>query len=172
MSSMARFAVGFALALSLAGCALTGFERGRILPGQSLAEVIAIAGKPDEQRSLPDGNQALYYVFGPGGAQTWRVILGRDQRVSAVRQVLVAENFRDVLKPGVTTMEEARIQLGRAGLETDYPNIALAVWTYRWREFTTSMRIDLDFDRATGILRRYNTYWDPCPSASLLCMGT
>ena len=154
------------------GCALSDFEHARVVPGQSLPQAVAIAGNPTVQRPMRGGGLASYYVYGPGGWQTWRVLSDADARVTGVRQVLTAANFRDVLKPGVTTRDDVLFELGPPGLETDYPNIGTSVWIYRWMEVTTSMRVDLDFDRTTGILRAYNSYWDPCPRSSLTCMGT
>jgi hypothetical protein len=169
---LARGFAALVLAATLTGCALTAFERQAIRPGQSLAEVDGQVGSPSAVSTAADGTRTAWYVYGPGGWHTWRVRYGADGRVTEVRQVLTPDYFSATLKADSTTRATARDTLGPPGLVTRFPNINREVWIYRWLSYTTSMRLDLDFEADTGVLKSWNVYVDPCPRSTLNCMGT
>jgi hypothetical protein len=154
----------------LAGCAQ--FALQKIGPGESNTEVRQSAGAPSEERTLPDGTKAWYYVAGPGGWTTYRVHFGADGKVADARQVLTDQSFHESLVANKTTRDEAALALGRPGLVMTFPNLQEEVWTYRWLDVTIPMKLDIHFDKLSGALKSFNSYWDPCPSQSLMCMGT
>jgi outer membrane protein assembly factor BamE (lipoprotein component of BamABCDE complex) len=162
--------VAAALIAALAGCGQLALQR--ISPGESAAEVKRSAGAPSEERTLADGTKAWYYVYGPSGWTTYRVRFGANGGVVDAKQVLTEKNFREELIVNKTTRDQTAQALGKPGLVMQFPNLQEEVWTYRWLDTTIPMKADAHFDLKTGQLKSYNLYWDPCPRASLECMGT
>ena len=172
MDKLSRTLALWLFAVALSACTESRLEGHAVQVGMPAAQVDKLLGAPDARRSLPDGSVAAYYVNGPSGWTTWRVVLDADSRVKEVQQVLDAAHFRTALIPGVTTRTQALDALGPPGLVTSYKSTNDETLIYRWMEITTPMRVDLNFDLKTAILKTYNSYWDPCPNSALFCNGT
>jgi len=166
LSAVAAFAT-FAL---LSGCAELALQK--VAQGASADDVRRAAGRPSEELILPDGSKAWYYVAGPTGWTTYRVHFSASDGVLDSRQVLTPQSFQQDLVSGKTTREQAMAALGPPGLIMSFPNLNEVVWTYRWMDVEMPSKMDVHFDATTGVVRYYNTYWDPCPSASIMCAGT
>jgi hypothetical protein len=127
----------------------------------SSAQVRALVGAPTEERTLPDGSKAWYYVFGYSGFTTYRVRFDAGDRVIESRQVLTDADFHKYLIAGQTTRDDALREFGRPGVVNIFPNLNEVVWTYRWRDQTLEMLAELHFETSTGKLKYYSLYRDP-----------
>jgi len=143
---------------SLGACAQLALEH--VPPGATSAEVLARAGAPSEERTLPGGITAWYYESGPFGWTTYRTRFDPAKRLLGVEQVLSDAEFRK-LAPNQSRREDVLDLFGRPALVTRYPNLGEEVWTYRYRDVTLEMLNDDHFDMATGVLRYYTLYRDP-----------
>ena len=88
----------------LAGCAATVGHR--VTAGMTEPQVLAVGGKPAQERKLPGGEAAWDYTLQPSGYFTWRVVFGRDGRVREVRNLTTYENSLKIA-PGMT---EAQVE--------------------------------------------------------------
>jgi hypothetical protein len=171
-------ATNFSYRVLAAAAALAGFAGCAhialppINQGESAADVRRAAGPPSQEQTLPDGTKAWFYVNGPAGWTTYRVLFSPEGTVLDSRQVLTGQSFRQYVVPGKSTREQVGQALGPPGLVMRFPNLREEVWTYRWVDSTIWMRTDVHFDASTGVVRSYNAYWDPCPHGTLECMGT
>lgn len=101
----------------------------------SEADVRTSAGKPEIVWEDADGAKRLEYPRSPQGGKTWMVDVGADGRVSAIQQVLTAENFARV-RPGMTK-DEIRRLLGKPTQINAYRLKQEEVWGWRWWESST-----------------------------------
>jgi hypothetical protein len=150
--------LGAIASAALVGCASLILEG--TAPGTPASDLRARAGSPSEERELPGGVKAWYYVNGPCGWTTYRARFDANDRVLDVAQVLTERNFR-TLVANQTTRDQVLQVLGRPGLVSRFPNLGEEVWTYRYRDVTLEMLHDEHFDTATGVLKYYTLYRDP-----------
>ena len=66
----------------------------------------------------------------------------------------------ETIKPGMNK-ENVRAVVGKAMLETNFPNIAEEVWDYRLLEGTYIYLCEVHFDSRSGTVKYYTQYWDP-----------
>lgn len=149
--------------LVLAGCvAIPGPSSVRT--GDSTGQVRARLGAPAAERTLGSGDVAWYYVTGPSGFDTWRVVFGRDGAVSEYAQVLTARNFT-ALREAITR-DAALDLLGPPMQRMTFARTATETWSYRWRDVTLEMIADVVFEARSGAVRDVWLYRDPAYSST------
>jgi hypothetical protein len=163
LKTLGTLALAGALAAAVAACA----GPAMVAPGSSAAQLRTSAGAPSEERTLPNGVKALYYVNGPSGWTTYRVLVDSSDRVISDQQVLTDRNFRDQLTVNKTSRSEVLDSLGKPAYVSRFPNLAEEVWTYRYLDGTLEMVNDVHIDAASGIVRSYSLYRDPAYSVNL-----
>ncbi len=158
------------LAALLTGCASTSFDQ--IVPGVSTeADVRERLGEPGRvwpaaanapQNVSPvvsQASRALEYSRQPYGHTAYMVDIGTDGKVTALRQVLSAENFKNVL---VGMSPEAVLRmLGKPMAVTHFPRKGETVYDWRYldgRQWDDSKIFYAVFDKsmrlvATGSIR-------------------
>jgi hypothetical protein len=81
----------------------------------SRADVLRLMGQPESSRKQESGPWAgaevLDYSGQPEGTQNWQVVVGTDDLVKEVRELLTPENFAQVF-PGMR-LDEVRALLGK-----------------------------------------------------------
>ncbi len=75
------------------------------------ADVRARFGEPEKIWDAPNGGHTLEYNRQPAGSKNYMITIGADGKMSALRQVLTAQNFARVV-PGMM-MEDVRRMLGK-----------------------------------------------------------
>jgi hypothetical protein len=150
------------IAAAVAACGSLGVAG--ITPGMTESQVRERAGAPTEQRALPGGGAAWYYINGPQGWTTYRVQFAQDGRVTRVAQVLGEDNFRKQIKPLYTTREELLLEFGRPAGVARFPRRGEEVWTYRYMESASEMLNDVHVDESTGVVTGMNMVRDPAYS--------
>lgn len=122
--------VGLVSALALHGCdrvGLTGLK-----PGVSSGyEVRDRMGPPTAEWKNDDGSLVWEYAGGPEGFTTHMIVIGPDNVLKEIRQVLSDEYFARV-RPGMGK-EEVRRLLGRPARMTPYPLKKEEVWDWRYK---------------------------------------
>jgi outer membrane protein assembly factor BamE (lipoprotein component of BamABCDE complex) len=104
-----------------------------LTPGVSTEEQVRDQmGRPETERVFTDGSKRLEYPRGPQGLNTYMVDIDRDGKLSAITQVLTAENFAKI-RPGMSE-DEVRRLLGKPGEIAVYPLKPETVWSWKWRE--------------------------------------
>lgn len=89
-------------------------------------------GRPETERTLPDGSKRLEYPRGPQGTTTYRVDIDAQGKLVAITQLLTAENFASV-RIGMSR-EAVRERLGKPGEVAVYPLKPETVWSWKWQE--------------------------------------
>ncbi|WP_300449577.1 outer membrane protein assembly factor BamE [Accumulibacter sp.] len=116
------------LALVAAGCDVDRLSQLR--PGASTAEEVRqIMGKPNLEWREDDGSRIWEYPRTPEGMVNYMLVIGPDQILREVRQVLTTENFNKV-KPGMTT-DEIRYLLGQPAHQVRFPLQKEIVWDWK-----------------------------------------
>lgn len=154
---MRRFLLLIAIA-TLAACAAVP-RPDSLRPGDSQAQVRERLGAPGATRTLPDGRAAWFYVTGPSGFETWRVVFGADGAVAEYRQVLTAANF-EWMRQGATR-EEVLDRMGPPMDRMSFWRTGTETWTYRWRDVTLEMIGEPVFDAASGVVKYVGIFRDP-----------
>jgi outer membrane protein assembly factor BamE (lipoprotein component of BamABCDE complex) len=144
--------------VALAACAQTP-RRDSVRVGDSPAQVRERLGTPGAERKLAGENLAWYYMTGPSGFETWRVVFGSDGAVTDYAQVLTAANFL-WLRDGANR-EEALDRLGPPMQRMGFRGTATDSWTYRWLDGTFEMISDAVFDAQSGAVKYVGIYRDP-----------
>lgn len=152
-------------ALLAALATLTGCDQQRIArleEGVATEEdVRAQFGKPENIWDEPDGSRTLEYNRNPAGHQNYMITIGRDDRMTALRQVLTPSTFEKV-QPGMP-MERVRRMLGKPARKTPYAQRQQEAWDWRYLQPpNTSMVFTVWFDRD---LRVVGTSTGPDPEA-------
>ncbi len=98
----------------------------------SEADVRARFGAPEKVWDGPAGARIFEYNRQPAGAKNYMITVGSDGRMSALRQVLTAQNFARVL-PGMM-MEEVRRMLGKPMRVTPYELKRQTHYDWRYRD--------------------------------------
>ncbi|RKP48222.1 outer membrane protein assembly factor BamE domain-containing protein [Trinickia fusca] len=96
------------------------------------AQIREQLGKPETERTFADGSKRFEYPRGPQGLNTYMVDINPQGTLSAVTQVLTAENFAKV-HIGMT-QDEVRRLLGKPGEVAVYRLKPETVWSWKWQE--------------------------------------
>jgi hypothetical protein len=143
---------------ALAGCAgIPG--PASVQTGEAQNAVRAQLGAPATERKLVSGESAWYYVTGPSGYFTWRVVFGRDGRVTEYAQVLNMKNFL-ALQEGATR-DAVLDLLGPPMQRMTFAGTGTEVWTYRWIDGTFQMITDATFGAGAGAFKQASMFLDP-----------
>lgn len=71
------------------------------------------------------------------------------------------------IKPRATSKDEVRSLVGRAMLETKFPNLREEVWDYRYLDVSRRFMIEIHFDD-NGVVTYTSSYPDPAVYATPL----
>ena len=114
-----------AVALAMAGCALTTVQ-----PGMLRQDVIAHYGAPSRVVPLSSGTR-LQYSTQPAGRSVVMVDLDAGGTVVAARQVMTPKEFSRV-EPGKWTRQDVEREFGRPATVDRVASWAGDILTYRW----------------------------------------
>jgi len=104
-----------------------------LTPGVStIDDVRRQMGKPETERRFDDASRRLEYPRGPEGLKTWMIDVGPNGKVTAITQVLTAENFAKI-HAGMTE-DDVRRLLGKPGQVAVYRLKRETVWSWKWQE--------------------------------------
>jgi outer membrane protein assembly factor BamE (lipoprotein component of BamABCDE complex) len=155
---MLRLPLVLVTIVALAACAAIP-RRDSVRAGESQAQVRERLGPPGDERKLHDGRLAWYYMTGPSGFETWRVVFGSGGSVAEYAQVLTAANFA-WMRDGATR-DEVLDRVGPPMERMSFARTATDAWTYRWRDGTYEMIGQPVFDAATGAVKYVGIFRDP-----------
>jgi hypothetical protein len=96
------------------------------------ADVRARFGVPENTWDGPGGERVLEYNRQPSGHQNYMISIGPDGKMTALRQVLNANNFAKV-QAGMM-MEDVRKLLGKPMKQAPYPLRNEIAWDWRYME--------------------------------------
>jgi hypothetical protein len=134
MGHRQQWQIGMATALLAAVIGLAGCDNqriGELEEGVSTeADVRARFGQPENVWDAPDGGRVFEYNRQPQGQKNYMITIGRDGKMSALRQVLTPENFARV-QSGMP-MEDLRKLLGKPAKVTPYALKRETEWEWRW----------------------------------------
>ncbi|MBL8391733.1 MAG: outer membrane protein assembly factor BamE [Candidatus Accumulibacter sp.] len=121
-------ALGVLLVGALAAC--DADQLGRLRPGSSTAsEVKAVLGEPTMEWREANGSRVWEYPRTPQGIVNYLVVIGPDDVLREVQQVLTEENFARV-SVGMTR-DQVRRLLGRPAHETYFPLKRETIWDWK-----------------------------------------
>jgi outer membrane protein assembly factor BamE (lipoprotein component of BamABCDE complex) len=159
-----RLACMLAAAL-LAACA--HYPRAdSVRAGETPAEVRGRLGEPAAERRLASGGTAWYYLTGPAGFETWRVVFGPEGKVAEYAQVLNADSF-EWMRSGSVTRDQVLDRVGPPGQTMAFARTGTEAWTYRWRFGTLQMIGEPVFDAAAGTVRYVGIFLDPAYNSTV-----
>ena len=146
------------IATSLVGCDADRLSRLR--PGSTRAdEVRQIMGKPNLEWREEDGTRIWEYPRTPEGMVNYMLVIGPDEVLREVRQVLTEENFNRV-RPGMT-QDEVRYLLGQPAHQLRFPLSRETVWDWKTKvEPGMEWYFDVHFNDA-GVVIRTSTHFVP-----------
>ena len=142
----AWFGAAAALALLLAGCALTPVK-----PGMTQAEVIAAHGTPTRVVPLASGTR-LQYSRQPLGQSAVMVDLNASGKVVSAREMLTAAEFSKIV-PGKWTRADVEREFGPPASIDRVASWPDNIMTYRWRDVVTDMFFYVYLDAANVVQR-------------------
>lgn len=146
-------AAAFAAAVLIAGCDFMGYGPGNLQPGATAEEVRRQMGKPTEERQLADGGRVFWYVRGPQGFHTYKVVFDRDAKVTSIAQVLTEANFRNIVADRSTRADVLEL-IGPPRESMKFPNLAEEVSTWRYQDGTFNKYLHVHFT-PDGVVKRY-----------------
>lgn len=154
-----RRAAARALVALLAAVVLTGCDPQRVAQleeGLSTeADVRREFGDPVTVTVLPDGQRVLDYPRQPEGFTNYRITIGADGRMSALRQLLHADNFARV-QPGMTASEVEAL-LGRPAERKRYALKNEDVWSWRFKPVNEAKLFSVSFDAGARVVSTATT---------------
>lgn len=113
-------------------------------------------GTPNQIWEEADGSHTLEYTRQPAGAQNYMITIGKDGKMTALRQVLAPAYFAKV-QPGMDQQEVRRL-LGQPAKRTSYPLKNEAEWDWGWIDPpSTKMLFTVVFDAQGKVLRSNST---------------
>ncbi|MDP9894246.1 hypothetical protein J2W32_003121 [Variovorax boronicumulans] len=134
MGHRQQWQIGMATALLAVVIGLAGCDNQRIAELEegvaTEADVRTKFGQPENIWDAPDGGRVFEYNRQPQGQKNYMITIGRDGKMSALRQVLTPENFVKV-QPGMM-MEDLRKLLGKPAKVTPYALKRETEWEWRW----------------------------------------
>ncbi|ADU38917.1 putative lipoprotein [Variovorax paradoxus EPS] len=134
MGHRQQWQIGMATALLAVVIGLAGCDNQRIAELEegvaTEADVRTKFGQPENIWDAPDGGRVFEYNRQPQGQKNYMITIGRDGKMSALRQVLTPENFAKV-QPGMM-MEDLRKLLGKPAKVTPYALKRETEWEWRW----------------------------------------
>jgi len=145
-------------AFVFAGCASIPGPTS-VRTGETQDAVRAQLGAPALERKLASGQTAWYYVTGPSGYYTWRVVFGGSGGVSEYAEVLSMKNFL-ALQEGASR-DAVLDQLGPPMQRMTFARTGTEVWTYRWIDGTFQMITDATFGAGAGAFKQASMFLDP-----------
>ena len=153
-----------AAAVLAAGCAAMP-RADSVRAGDSQAQVRERLGVPSEERKLASGESAWYYVTGPSGFETWRVVFAPGGGVKEYRQVLDMGSF-EWMRSGATR-DQVLDRVGPPMERMGFRGTGTEAWSYRWRDGTLEMIGEPVFDQKTGKVVLVGIYRDPAYSSTV-----
>ena len=122
-------------------------------PGVSTAyEVRDRMGSPESEWRESDGSLVWEYPRTPEGMVNYMLVIGPDQVLREIRQVLTDENFARVT-PGMTR-EEVRRLLGKPAHQLHFPLKEEWVWDWKIKsEPSMDWFFNVHFDEAGRVVR-------------------
>ena len=115
-------------------------------------------GAATEEKRLDDGSRVLWFVRGPQGFHTYKVTIGKDERVASIVQVLTEANFRSIISDKSSQADVLEL-IGRPRERMTFPNLREEVWTWRYQDGTFNKLLHVHFgamgtDKA-GVVTKY-----------------
>ena len=102
----------------------------QLKPGVSTGEEVRkIMGQPNFEWKDADGTRIWEYPRTPEGMVNYMLVIGPDQVLREVRQVLTEENFSKV-RPGMR-MDDVRYLLGQPAHQVRFPLNQETVWDWK-----------------------------------------
>ena len=142
---------GLLVVLGLTGCdpaRVARLEEGVATESQVRQEF----GEPVTLTVLPDGSKVMDYPRQPEGWTNYRIAIGADGKMSALRQLLHADNFAKV-KPGLDD-NAVRELLGKPARVQPWQLQGEVEWAWRFRpDANRSQIFSVYFDRGGRVLR-------------------
>ena len=136
------------LAAAAACLALAGCDVKRIAELEvgvtTESDVRAKWGQPAAVYNEPDGSVTLEYPRQPAGQVNFMLAIGKDGKLTAMRQVLKPANFAKV-EPGWDKAQVRRL-LGRAAKTQTYAQKQEEVWDWRFADGAENKVFSVSFD--------------------------
>jgi outer membrane protein assembly factor BamE (lipoprotein component of BamABCDE complex) len=127
---LARILVIGVIAVGLPACDADNLSK--LKPGLSTAsEVREVMGRPNLEWKQDDGTRIWEYPRTPEGIVNYMLVIGPDNVLRDVRQVLTEDNFARV-KPGMTR-DQVRFLLGRPAHQQYFSLQRETVWDWKTR---------------------------------------
>lgn len=135
-------------------------QLSRLKPGKTTAEEVRqIMGRPDLEWREPDGSRVWEYPRTPEGVVNYMLVIGPDNVLREVQQVLTEENFSKIV-PGMT-QDEVRRLLGRPAHQRSFALKKETVWDWKTKsEISMQWFFNVHFD-ATGLVSKTSTSFEP-----------
>ncbi len=127
------------------------------------AQVRQQFGEPETVTVLPDGDKVLDYPRQPQGWTNYRIRIGADGKMSALRQLLHADNFARV-QPGQPEMQ-VRDLLGKPARLQPWPLKGETELSWRFRPDANRSQLFSVFFDSTGRVLRSSVSDDPAGQA-------
>lgn len=138
-----RLLVALVALLGLAACDY--FAQQELKPGLSTgAEVRERLGAPSEEWANIDGTSTWEHSRQAEGSETYMVVIGPDNILREIRQVLTEENFARVEKG--MSQDNIRRLLGRPASKTPFVLKHEVVWEWR-------------YNAGPGTIKRFQVYF-------------
>ena len=158
MSLVTKLAIG--VAAIAATVFLVGCDQQRI---KELEEFVSTEqdvrdkfGPPAQIWDEADGSHTLEYTRQPEGTQNYMITIGKDGKMTALRQVLAPDYFAKV-RPGMDQQEIRRL-LGQPAKRASYPLKNEAEWDWNWIDPpNTKMLFTVVFDAQGRVVRSGST---------------
>lgn len=140
------------VAASLGACDYT-YGPAKLKPGSTIDDVRRQMGAATDEKRAPDGTRVWWYVRGPQGFDTFKIVFDKDERVTSIAQVLNEANFRNIVADK-STKDDLLELLGRPRETMTFPLLKEEVWTWRYRDVSIDkyLHVHLTLD---GVVKRY-----------------
>jgi len=164
-------------ALLISSCA-TSYGGKRLVPGKTtMQNVLRTMGTPAMRWQNPDGTTQLAYARGPVGYNTFMVLIGQDQKLQHIEDVLNPEHF-SLIQPGMTQDQVLRI-LGPS--EPSWTRVFSPIngfnarndliWEWRYCSADNeASRFDVLFDYLQGTVRSTSQRAEDCGVEKWRCL--
>lgn len=130
----------------LAGCDYT-YGPNKLAPGSSIDDVRRQMGAATEEKRLPDGTRIWWYVRGPQGFHTYKILFDANEKVTSITQVLTEANFRNIVHDKSTKADVLEL-IGRPRETMPFPLKNEEVWTWRYQDGTFNKYLHVTFNPA------------------------